>query len=126
MTFRNARRSISEDDNFEPDYVVEYLNLDDQDEIIEEILQNLDLKLCTADVVDYITHREKNEQLDKVDNDIKRIFLNILQHATLSKKDVDCLEKEHKFTIYKINDVNINRINKNINRTGEGTIVFEI
>ena len=122
MVFYQARRLNIEND--EQDYAIEYLNLDDQDKIVEEILENLHLNLKTADVLQHMNREKENDEIENLDNDIKRIFDNILRHATFTKNDIDCLEKGYHFNINSIRELEISKVNAEIYKSGKGTLTI--
>ena len=122
MLFFQARRLNIEDD--EQDYAIEYLNLDDQDKIVDEILKNLHLNLETSDVLQHMNREKVISEVENLDNDIKRIFDNILRHATLTKNDIDCLEKGYHFTMNSIRELEISKVNAEIYKSGKGTLTI--
>lgn len=122
MVFYQARRLNIEND--EQDYAIEYLNLDDQDKIVEEILENLHLNLKTTDVLQHMNREKENDEIENLDNDIKRIFDNILRHATLTKNDIDCLEKGYHFNMNSIRELEISKVNAEIYKSGKGTLTI--
>ena len=74
MVFYQARRLNIEND--EQDYAIEYLNLDDQDKIVEEILENLHLNLKTTDVLQHMNREKENDEIENLDNDIKKLEIS--------------------------------------------------